>query len=154
MAEAVKDVTTTEEVAVDLVAEEAQVVLEVKEAEAEKEEAQEVLVQEVAETEVHLQDVKVVFHQTDRQKKADLEVKELQLQEENQVRLKEKKDLQEDLKELHLDQQVAHLTKQKLEDQEGVNYYFLVFKNKSQIILLINNVVWDSSFKKNVLLIF
>lgn len=119
MAEAVKDVTTTEEVAADLVVEEAQADSEVKEILVAKEEALEVSDQEVAETEVLLQDVKAVFHRIDLQEKADLEAKEVhQLQEENQVLLKEKKELQDVLKEVLTDQQVVHLTKQKLEDLE------------------------------------
>jgi DNA-binding sugar fermentation-stimulating protein len=107
-------VTITEEVAADLVAEEAQVVLEAIEVLVAKEEVQEVLVQEVAETEVRLQNVKVDFHQTDQQEKAVLEVKEVhQLQEENQVQLKEKKELQDVLTKVLIDQQVVHLTQLK-----------------------------------------
>jgi hypothetical protein len=122
MAEAVKDVTTTEEVVADLVAEEALVVLEVKEAEAEKEKAQEVLDQEVEEIEVRHLDVK-----------ADLEAKEVhQLQEENQVLLKEKKELQDVLKEVLKDLLAVHLMKQKLKGLERVklnkksNYKFQI----------------------------
>jgi beta-N-acetylglucosaminidase len=119
MAEAVKDVTTMEEVAADLVVEEAQADSEVTEILVAKEEALEVSDQEVVETEVRLQDVKVVFHPIDLQEKADLEVKEVhQLQDENQVLLKEKAALQDALREVLTDQQVVHLTKLKLEDRE------------------------------------
>jgi hypothetical protein len=117
MAEAVKDVTITEEVVAVSVAEEAQVVLEAIEILVAKEEVLEVLVQEVVETEVRLQEEKADFHLTDQQEKADLKA---QLQEENQVLLKEKV-LQDVLKVVLIDQQVVHLTMQKLEDQEEVN---------------------------------
>ena len=109
MAEAVKDVTITEEVVAVSVAEEAQVVLEAIEILVAKEEVLEVSVQEVAETEVRRQNVKVDFHQTDLQEKAVLEAKEVQLQEENQVRLKEKKELQDVLTKVLTDQQVVLL---------------------------------------------
>ena len=123
MAEAVKDVTTTEEVVADLVVEEAQADSEVKEVQVAKEEALEVSDQEVVVTEVLLQDVKVVFHRIDLQEKADLEAKEVhQLQEENQVLLKEKAALQDVLKEVLIDQQVVHLTKLKLEDLEEAKF--------------------------------
>lgn len=119
MAEAVKDGTTTEEVAADLVVEEAQADSEEIEILVAKEEALEVSDQEVVETEVRLQDVKVVFHPIDLQEKADLEVKEVhRLQDENQVLLKEKAALQDALREVLTDQQVVHLTKLKLEDRE------------------------------------
>lgn len=111
MAEAVKDVTTTEEVAADLVVEEAQADSEEIEILAAKEEALEVLVQEVVATEVPLQDVM-----------ADLEAKEAhQLQEESPVLLKEKATRQDVLKVL-TDQQVVLLTMLKLEDLEEVNF--------------------------------
>jgi hypothetical protein len=118
MAEAVKDVTITEEVVV----EEAQAVLEVIEILALKEKALVVSDQEVVATEVHLQDVKVVFHRIDHQEKADLEVTE-NLLEENLVLLNEEKELQDVLKEALTDPQVVHLTKQKLEDQEEVKLF-------------------------------
>lgn len=120
MAEAVKDVITTEEVAADLVVEEAVADLEAIEilvTEVRLQEA-EVSDQERIETkEVRLQKEKVDFHLTDQQEKADLKA---QLQEENQVLLKEKV-LQDVLKVVLIDQQVVHLTMLKLEDQEEVN---------------------------------
>ena len=54
------------------------------------------------------------------QEKVDLEVKEVQLQDVNQVHLKEKV-LQDVLKEVLIDQQVVRLTMQKVEDQEEAN---------------------------------
>lgn len=120
MAEAAKDVITTEEVAADLVVEEAVADLEAIEilvTEVRLQEA-EVSDQEQIETkEVRLQEEKADFHLTDQQEKADLEA---QLQEENQVLLKEKV-LQDVLKVVLIDQQVVHLTMLKLEDQEEVN---------------------------------
>lgn len=120
MAEAVKDVTTTEEVAADLVVEEAVAdlgAIEILVTEVRLQEA-EVSDQEQIETkEVQLQKEKADFHLTDQQEKADLKA---QLQEENQVLLKEKV-LQDALKVVLIDQQVVHLTMLKLEDQEEVN---------------------------------
>lgn len=120
MAEAVKDVTTTEEVAADLVVEEAVADLEAIEILATEVRLQEAEVsdQELIETkEVLLLEEKADFHLTDQQEKADLKA---QLQEENQVLLKEKV-LQDVLKVVLIDQQVVHLTMLKLEDQEEVN---------------------------------
>lgn len=120
MAEAEKDVTTTEEVAADLVVEEAVADLEAIEILATEVRLQEAEVsdQEQIETkEVRLQEEKADFHLKDQQEKADLKA---QLQEENQVLLKEKV-LQDVLKVVLIDQQVVHLTMLKLEDQEEVN---------------------------------
>jgi DNA mismatch repair ATPase MutL len=111
MAEAVKDVITTEEVAADLVVEEVLGDLEEIEILVEKEKVLEVLDQEVAETEVQHQERKAAFHLTDLQEKAVLGVKEVQLrQEENQVLPKEKAMLQDVLMMVLTDQQVVHLT--------------------------------------------
>jgi hypothetical protein len=105
-AEVAKDETIMEEVVVDLVAEEAQVVLEVIEIQVEKEEVREVSDHEVVEIEVRLQNVK-----------ADLEAKEvLQLREKNLVHLKEKEVLK--------DQLVVRLTMLKQEDQEEASFYY------------------------------
>lgn len=117
MVEAVKDVTITEE----MVAEETQVDLEVKEVQVVKEEV-EVSDQEVVATEIHLQDVKVIFHRIDLQEKADLEVIE-NLQKENQVHLKEEKERQDVLKEVLTDLQVVLSTKQKQEDLEEAKLF-------------------------------
>lgn len=117
MAEAVKDVTITEE----MVAEETQVDLEVKEVQVTKEEA-EVSDQEVVATEVHLQDVKVVFHRIDLQEKVDLEMIE-NLQEENLGLLNEEKERQDVLKEVLTDLQAVLSTKQKLEDLEEAKLF-------------------------------
>ena len=63
----------------------------------------------------------VVLAQEAIEKKVDLEVKE----EENLDLLKERKDHQDVLKVLLPDLQVARLTRQKLEDLEEVNNFFL-----------------------------
>lgn len=120
MAEAVKDVTTTEEVAADLVAEEAVADLEEIEILATEVRLQEAEVSDqepIEMKEVQLQKEKADFHLTDQLEKADLKAR---LQEENQVLLKEKV-LQDVLKVVLIDQQVVHLTMLKLEDQEEVN---------------------------------
>lgn len=120
MAEAVKDGTTTEEVAADLVVEEAVADLEATEILATEVRLQEAEVSDqgrIETKEVRLQKEKADFHLTDQQEKADLKA---QLQEENQVLLKEKV-LQDVLKVVLIDQQVVHLTMLKLEDQEEVN---------------------------------
>ena len=115
MVEAVKDVTTTEEVLV---------VSEVIEIQAENEE---VLVAEVSD-----QEKKVVSEakEAQLQEKAASEAKKVLLQEkvvlfqkvlvqkENQVRHKEKKEHQDVLKVQVINQQVVHLKLLKAEDQE------------------------------------
>lgn len=117
MAEAVKDVTITAEVVVDLVAEEAQADIEAIEILVAIEE-----VLEVSDQEVVLQNVKVVFHPIDLQEKADLEAKEVHLlREKNQVLLKEKAALQDVLKILK-DQPVVLLKKLKRGDQEEASF--------------------------------
>lgn len=115
MVEVAKDVTTTEEVAEEAVADlEA---IEILATEVRLQEAEVSDQEQIVMTETLLHDVKADFHLIDQQEKADLEA---QLHEENQVLLKEKV-LQDVLKEVRIDQQVVLLTMLKLEDQEEVN---------------------------------
>jgi hypothetical protein len=117
-----EDVITTEEVLV-VVSVEAEVLADLEV----ETETKEVLLQEVQVVsdqekkvvlEVMLQNVKVVFHQTDLPEKVDLEV---MLLEENQALLKEKTERLDVLKAVLKDLQVALLTKLKQEDQEEAN---------------------------------
>jgi hypothetical protein len=93
-------------------------------------------------TEDLLQDVKVVFHQTDQLEKVDLEAIEVQLQKENQVLFKEKNEHLDVQKEVLINQQVVHLMMLKQKDQEKVNYFKcpkIKNPNNNNLALLINS---------------